>query len=44
MIDIVKRDRHHRARGWQRHNHGGEGKAVVLRRTYDAPIDDVWDA
>ncbi len=22
----------------------GEGKAVVLRRRYDAPIDDVWNA
>ncbi len=22
----------------------GEGKAVSLRRTYDAPIEDVWDA
>jgi uncharacterized protein YndB with AHSA1/START domain len=22
----------------------GEGRAVRLRRTYDAPIDDVWDA
>ena len=22
----------------------GDGRTVVLRRTYDAPIDDVWDA
>jgi uncharacterized protein YndB with AHSA1/START domain len=22
----------------------GEGHSVILRRTYDAPIDDVWDA
>ncbi|MDQ3701716.1 MAG: SRPBCC family protein [Chloroflexota bacterium] len=22
----------------------GEGRTVVLRRTYDAPIEDVWDA
>ena len=22
----------------------GEGRSVLLRRTYDAPIDDVWDA
>jgi len=22
----------------------GDGKTVLLRRTYDAPIDDVWDA
>jgi len=22
----------------------GEGRSVILRRTYDAPIDDVWDA
>jgi uncharacterized protein YndB with AHSA1/START domain len=22
----------------------GEGRAIRLRRTYDAPIDDVWDA
>jgi hypothetical protein len=22
----------------------GEGRAVRLRRTYDAPIEDVWDA
>ena len=22
----------------------GEGRSVVLRRRYDAPIEDVWDA
>jgi uncharacterized protein YndB with AHSA1/START domain len=22
----------------------GDGRTVVLRRTYDAPVDDVWDA
>ena len=23
---------------------GGEGRSVIIRRRYDAPIDDVWDA
>ena len=45
MIDIVQRDRGHPARGRQRSRiPAGEGRAVRLRRDYDAPIEDVWDA
>ena len=44
MIDIVREiDAIHRAVGTGRIA-AGEGKAITLRRTYDAPIDDVWDA
>jgi uncharacterized protein YndB with AHSA1/START domain len=44
MIDIVREiDAIHRAVGSGRIA-AGEGKAITLRRTYDAPIDDVWDA
>jgi uncharacterized protein YndB with AHSA1/START domain len=44
MIDIV-----HHIEAVQRevgsgHIAAGEGRAIRLRRTYDAPIDDVWDA
>jgi uncharacterized protein YndB with AHSA1/START domain len=28
----------------RRHLAGREGRTVVLRRGYDAPVDDVWDA
>ncbi len=44
MIDIVKQiNAIHREVG----NHPvstGEGRSLLLRRTYDATIDDVWDA
>jgi uncharacterized protein YndB with AHSA1/START domain len=44
MIDIVREiDAIQREVGSGRIA-AGEGKAITLRRTYDAPIDDVWDA
>ena len=44
MIDIAREiDAIQRAVGSGRIA-AGEGKAITLRRTYDAPIDDVWDA
>lgn len=33
----------HRQTG-KRHTASGEGRTVLLRRMYDAPIEDVWDA
>ncbi|MEU1539716.1 SRPBCC family protein [Actinacidiphila glaucinigra] len=33
----------HRATG-SRHVSGEEARTVLLRRTYDAPVEDVWDA
>ncbi len=44
MIDIVREiEAVHRELGPGR-TAAGEGRSVRLRRTYDAPIDDVWDA
>lgn len=44
MIDIIEAiDRTHRETGPGRIP-AGDGRRVVLRRTYDAPVDDVWDA
>jgi len=44
MIDIRSQlDAIHRDVG-QRAIEGGEGIGVLLRRTYEAPVDDVWDA
>jgi uncharacterized protein YndB with AHSA1/START domain len=38
QLNSVHRETSHRTIG------AGEGRTVVLRRTYDAAIDDVWDA
>jgi uncharacterized protein YndB with AHSA1/START domain len=44
MIDIVDElNAVHRETGHRRIP-AGEGQTVALRRTYDAPIEDVWDA
>ncbi|MGH3739108.1 MAG: SRPBCC family protein [Micromonosporaceae bacterium] len=44
MTDILGMLRHvHREVG-RRELHGADCRTVVLRRDYDAPIDDVWDA
>jgi uncharacterized protein YndB with AHSA1/START domain len=44
MIDIVRQiEAVQREVGTGRHP-AGEGRVVRLRRTFDAPIDDVWDA
>ena len=44
MIDIVREiEAIHRAVGTGRLG-AGEGRVVRIRRTYDSPIDDVWDA
>ena len=44
MIDIVNEiEAMHREVGTGRVA-AGEGRALRMRRTYDAPIDDVWDA
>ena len=44
MIDIVREiEAVHREVGSGRIA-AGEGRAISLRRTYDAPIDEVWDA
>ena len=45
MIDIVRRDRRRPARGRQpAASRPARASRSSLRRTYDAPIDDVWDA
>ncbi len=44
MIDVVEQiNATHRAIG-DLDVAGGPGRSVLLRRTYDAPIEDVWDA
>lgn len=44
MIDIIREiDAIRRSTG-DRDTPAGNGKAVVLERDYDAPIEDVWDA
>jgi uncharacterized protein YndB with AHSA1/START domain len=44
MIDIVSQiNETHRELG-NRRIPAGEGRAVLLRRSYDAPIEDVWSA
>jgi uncharacterized protein YndB with AHSA1/START domain len=44
MIDIVQEIEAVQREVGDRPIAAGEGKAVRLRRDYDAPIDDVWDA
>jgi uncharacterized protein YndB with AHSA1/START domain len=44
MIDIVHEIEAVQREVGDRPIAAGEGKAVRLRRDYDAPIDDVWDA
>jgi uncharacterized protein YndB with AHSA1/START domain len=44
MIDIVNQIGAIDRQVEKRRVAGGEGIAVVLRRSYDAPIEDVWDA
>jgi uncharacterized protein YndB with AHSA1/START domain len=44
MIDIVREIEAAQREVGSGRIAAGEGRAVRLRRTYDAPIDDVWDA
>lgn len=44
MIDIVREIESIRRTTGDRSTPAGNGKAVVLERDYDAPIDEVWDA
>ena len=44
MIDIVNEIKAVQREVGQGRIAAGEGRTVRLRRTYDAPIDDVWDA
>jgi uncharacterized protein YndB with AHSA1/START domain len=44
MIDIVQQIAAVRRSTDDRDTPAGNGKAVVLQRDYDAPIEDVWDA
>jgi uncharacterized protein YndB with AHSA1/START domain len=44
MIDIVREIDAIRREVGSGRIAAGEGRSVRLRRTYDAPIDDVWDA
>ncbi|MQA26613.1 MAG: polyketide cyclase, partial [Micromonosporaceae bacterium] len=44
MIDIVGQLNAIRREVGERRIPAGEGRAVRLRREYDAPIEDVWDA
>jgi uncharacterized protein YndB with AHSA1/START domain len=44
VIDIVQEIAAVRRSTGDRETPAGNGKAVVLEREYDAPIDDVWDA
>ena len=44
MIDIVKEIEAAQREVGEGRIAAGEGRAVRLRRTYDAPIEDVWDA
>ena len=44
MIDIVREIEAIRRTTGDRETPAGNGKAVVLEREYDAPIDEVWDA
>ncbi|HET9085643.1 MAG TPA: SRPBCC family protein [Candidatus Limnocylindrales bacterium] len=44
MIDIIKEIEAAQREVGEGRIAAGEGRAVRLRRTYDAPIEDVWDA
>lgn len=44
MIDIVREIEATRREVGSGRIAAGEGRSIRLRRTYDAPIDDVWDA
>ena len=44
MIDIVREIEAAQREVGSGRIAAGEGRAVRLRRTFDAPIDDVWDA
>ena len=44
MIDIVREIEATQREVGSGHIAAGEGRAVRLRRTYEAPIEDVWDA
>jgi uncharacterized protein YndB with AHSA1/START domain len=45
MIELVNQiNATHRELGATPLSTGGEGRSLLLRRTYDAGIDDVWDA
>src|SRR6476619_4582258 len=44
MIDIVNQIEAVRREVGEGRIAAGEGRAVRLRRTYDAPVEDVWDA
>src|SRR5919112_3698868 len=44
MIDIAREIEATTRTTGDRKTRAGRGKAVVLRREYEAPIDEVWDA
>ncbi|WP_433219810.1 SRPBCC family protein [Dactylosporangium sp. CS-047395] len=45
MIDLVNQiNATHRELGTAPLSTGGPGRSLLLRRTYDATVDDVWDA
>lgn len=44
MVDIVREIEAVQREVGSGHLAAGEGRTVRLRRTYDAPIEDVWDA
>jgi uncharacterized protein YndB with AHSA1/START domain len=44
VLDIVGQINQVRREVGHRRLAGGEGRAVVLRRDYDVPVEDVWDA
>ena len=44
MIDLIEELNTVRRETAHRHIPAGEGRTVVLERTYDASVEDVWDA
>ena len=44
MIDVIREIEAVQREVGSRQIPGGEARTILLRRTYDAPIEDVWDA
>ena len=44
MIDVIREIETVQREVGSRKVPGGEARTILLRRTYDAPIEDVWDA
>jgi uncharacterized protein YndB with AHSA1/START domain len=44
MIDVPDEIKTIRREVGERAFEGGEGRTVLIRRSYDAPVDDIWDA